>query len=114
MWKEKFESGQVNLLTEEFVTENFGISFRDKCKRLGKKKFVPIPVGSCKSPVMSKVPHLIWADAPKIKYWQGDIDSCVFSSLAFTCLGIALHRSSRLATGCEHLTTKVKKVFRKR
>jgi len=82
MWKAKFESGRVDLLTEEFVTENFGKKFRDECKRLGKKKFVPIPVGACKLPVLSKVPHLIRADAPRIKYRQGDIDSCVFSSLS--------------------------------
>ena len=31
---------------------------------------------------MSLVPHLMRPDAPKIKYTQGDIDSCVFSLLA--------------------------------
>ena len=50
--------------------------------RLGHKKFVDIPVGSCRSSMMMLFPKLRCEKAPPVKFMQGQIDTCVFSSLA--------------------------------
>jgi hypothetical protein len=54
----------------------------EECKRLGTRKFVPIPVGSCRSSVMMIFPQLRCEKAPPVQFMQGEVDRCVFSSLA--------------------------------
>ena len=82
IWKGLLEDGTVLPLREEVVTGQFGFRFMEECKRLGTSKFVPIPVGSCRSSVMTCFPELRSDEAPPVKFMQGDIDRCVFSSLA--------------------------------
>ena len=62
--------------------EQFGKRFVKECKTLGNRKFVHIPVGSCRSSAMSIFPGLRHKEAPPVHFMQGDIDQCVFSSLA--------------------------------
>ena len=81
-WKAKLDSGQETIMTEDYVSANFGDHFAEECKQLGDKRYLPIPVGSCRSSVLPFVPNLQHANAPEIKYQQGDHDTCVFSSLA--------------------------------
>ena len=81
-WKAKLDSGQETTKNEDYVSTNFGKRFAVECKQLGDKRYLPIPVGSCQSSVLPFVPNLQHANAPKIKYQQGDHDTCVFSSLA--------------------------------
>jgi hypothetical protein len=76
------EDGTVVPLQEEVVTTQFGARFVEECRRLGTKKFVPIPVGSCRSSVMALFPKLRCKDAPPVTFMQGTMDRCVFSSLA--------------------------------
>jgi hypothetical protein len=82
VWKGLLEDGTVTTINEEFVTQSFGTRFVVQCKSLGSQKFLRIPAGSCRSSVMTIIPALMLKNAPPIKYMQGDIDSCVFSSLA--------------------------------
>ena len=82
MWNAKLESGQVAIVNEDFVSNNFGEKFIEECKRLGDKCYVPIPVRSSQSSVISFVPNLHCAEAPRVQYQQGDQDTCVFSPLA--------------------------------
>jgi hypothetical protein len=82
IWKGQLEDGTVALLQEEFVTGQFGSRFVKECKLLGHKKFVGIPVGTCRSSVIALWPELRSEKAPPVKFKQGKIDSCVFSSLA--------------------------------
>jgi hypothetical protein len=81
-WKGLLEDGTVMPLVEDMVTNQFGERFVEECKRLGTKKFVPIPVGSCRSSVIELFPNLRCDNAPPVKYMQGSIDRCVYSSLA--------------------------------
>ena len=82
IWKGLLEDGTVLPLQEEVVTGQFGCQFVEECKRLGTRKFVPILVGSCRSSVMTLFPKLRCEKAPPVKFMQGQIDRCVFSSLA--------------------------------
>jgi hypothetical protein len=82
IWKGLLEDGTVLPIPEEVVTGQFGSRFVDECKRLGIRKFVPIPVGSCRSSVMTLFPKLRCEKAPPVKFMQGQSDRCVFSSLA--------------------------------
>jgi hypothetical protein len=82
IWKGLLEDGTVLPIPEEVVTGQFGSRFVEECKRLGTRKFVPIPVGSCRSSVMTLFPQLRCEEAPPVKFMQGQIDRCVFSSLA--------------------------------
>jgi hypothetical protein len=83
IWKGMLEDGTVMQLQEEQVTGNFGSRFVDECKRLGNNKFVGIPVlGSCRSSVMMLFPKLRCEEAPPVKFMQGQLDTCVFSSMA--------------------------------
>jgi hypothetical protein len=50
---------------------------------LANPKFVPIPVGSCRPSAISVFPGLKHEEAPPLHFMQGDIDQCVFSTLAF-------------------------------
>jgi hypothetical protein len=81
MWKAKLDNGKIIDVGSEVVTQ-FGQRFVDECKILNSRKFVSIPVGSCRSSVIKIFPALRCDDAPAVRYMQGDIDSCVFSSLA--------------------------------
>jgi len=81
-WKALLDDGKVVPLLEDVVTDSFSAKFVDECKKLGKTKFVDIPVGSCKSSLMKLMPNLRCEDAPPVKFMQGEVDSCVFSSLA--------------------------------
>jgi hypothetical protein len=81
-WKGLLEDGTVMPLVEDMVTNQFGERFVEECKRLGTKKFVPVPVGSCRSSVIELFPNLRCENAPPVKYMQGSIDRCVYSSLA--------------------------------
>ena len=81
-WKGLLHDKTVVDLPEQEIEKQFGSQFLNECKRLGKQKFVPIPVGSCRSSVIQLFPYLRCEKAPRINYMQGEIDSCVFSSLA--------------------------------
>jgi hypothetical protein len=81
-WKGMLEDGLVIKIPEEEVTRQFGSRFVNECKMLGIRKFVDIPVGSCRSAAMTYFPKMKCDGAPAIKYRQGEVDSCVFSSLA--------------------------------
>jgi hypothetical protein len=82
VWKARLEDGTVTSISEAFVMEEFGKKFVKECKTLGNRKFVSIPVGSCRSSAMSIFPGLRHEKAPPVHFMQGDIDRCVFSSLA--------------------------------
>ena len=82
IWKGKLDDGKVVPINEELVSTQFGSRFVEECKRLGQKKFVDIPVGSCKTSLMAVFPQLRCEKAPPVKFMQGEINSCVFSSLA--------------------------------
>ena len=122
-WKAKLETGQVAVVNEEFVSQNFGEKIIDECKWLGDKQHVPIPVGSCQSSVLSLVPNLWSAEASRVKYQQGDQDTSVFSSLASAlyCTGISrlkdlannLHQKSKRASGGINRLVWVKKIIEK-
>ena len=116
IWKGLLEDGTVLPLQEEVVTGQFGCRFVEECKRLGTRKFVPIPVGSCRSSVMTLFPKLRCEKAPPVKFMQGQIDRCVFSSLASAfdhtaipdlvrVAGILQDKSNRLSGGgrCVHM-----------
>jgi hypothetical protein len=106
-WKAKLESGQEAIVNEDFVSNNFGEKFIEECKRLGDKRYVPIPVGSCRSSVLSLVPKLQCAEAPRVKYKQGDQDTCVFSSLASALYYTGISRLKDLANDLHQKSTKV-------
>ena len=80
-WKAKLESRQDVIVNEQFIIQNFGEKFINKCKQSGDKHYVPIPVGSCQSSVLSLVPNLWCEEAPRVKYQQGYQGTCVFSLL---------------------------------
>jgi hypothetical protein len=82
VWKARLEDGTVTAIADSFVDEQFGQKFVNECMKLGNRKFVPIPVGSCRASVMNIMPELRCKHAPQVKFMQGDIDSCVSSSLA--------------------------------
>ena len=46
-WSGQLDDGTVTPVPENLVTAQFGSKFVEECKRLGQRKFVPIPVGSC-------------------------------------------------------------------
>jgi hypothetical protein len=82
VWKALLDDGQVTSISESFVMEQFGHRFVKECQTLGNRKFVNILVGSCRSSAMSIYPELRHKEAPPVRFMQGDINSCVFSSLA--------------------------------
>ena len=81
-WKGLLEDGTSLTIAEDIVRGEFGSRFVAECKYLGHKKFVPIPVGSCRLSIMKMFPELRCEKAPPVKFMQGEIDTCVFSSLA--------------------------------
>jgi hypothetical protein len=70
-WKGLLQDKTVVDLPEKEVEKQFGSTFVMECKRLGNRKFVPIPVGSCQSSVLELCPYLSCEKAPCIKYMQG-------------------------------------------
>jgi hypothetical protein len=91
------EDGKVLPVAEELVTAQFGSRFMEECKRLGQRKFVDIPVGTCRSSLMRLFPQLRCEKAPPVQFMQGQIDSCVFSSLASAFHSTALHDLLRVS-----------------
>jgi hypothetical protein len=91
------EDGKVLPVPEELVTAQFGSRFMEECKRLGQRKFVDIPVGTCQSSLMRVFPKLRCEKAPPVQFMQGQIDSCVFSSLASAFHSTALHDLLRVS-----------------
>jgi hypothetical protein len=87
-WETKLEDNTLIVADEKHLVEQFGEVFVSEVKNLGIKKYVPIPVGSCRHSVVDVMPSLQWTEAPPVKYMQGDKDTCVFSSFAS-----ALHSS---------------------
>jgi hypothetical protein len=81
-WRGVLSDGTVHNVTEESVQEQFGRRFVAECKALGYRKFVPIPVGNCRSSVIAMLPHLRCENAPPVKFQQGQTDTCVACSLA--------------------------------
>ena len=81
-WVGLLGDGSVKVIEEEIVSAQFGLRFVKECKELGGRKFVPIPIGNCKSLVIAMMPQLRCVNAPPVKFQQGPIDSCVLSSLA--------------------------------
>jgi len=84
----QLHDGSVISAEEKALVEQFGKTFVTEVKNLGIKKYVPIPVGSCRRSVVELMPCLRHDEAPPVKYMQGDKDTCVFSSFAS-----ALHSS---------------------
>jgi hypothetical protein len=85
------DDGTVLPLSEELVTAQFGTRCLQECQTLGQKKFVHVPVGSCRSSLMTVLPQLRCENAPPVHFMQGEIDSCVFSSLASAFHSTGLH-----------------------
>jgi hypothetical protein len=81
-WKGLLEDGTSLTIMEDIVRGEFGSRFVAECKYLGHKKFVRIPVGSCGLSIMKIFPELRCKNAPPVKFMHGEIDTCVFSSLA--------------------------------
>ena len=106
-WKAKLDSGQETIVNEEYVSSNFGDRFTEECKRLGDKRYLPIPVGSSRSSVLPFVPNLQHANAPKIKYQQGDHDTCVFSSLASALYYTGISKLKELANDIHQRSKKI-------
>jgi hypothetical protein len=75
------EDNTVCTLMEDTVSK-LGKDFMAQCRRLGVRKFVPIPVGSCRPSLMMVYPHWRYENAPPVNFMQGDLDTCVLSSLA--------------------------------
>jgi hypothetical protein len=73
IWRGQLEDGTVMPIPEELIKEEFGSRFVKECKRLGHKKFVDIPVGSCRSSVMALLPELRSEKAPPVKFMQGKL-----------------------------------------
>jgi hypothetical protein len=82
VWKGLLEDGTSLTIAEDMVREQFGFRFVAECQILGQKKFVKIPVGSCRLSIMKMFPELRCEKAPPVKFMQGERDTCVFSSLA--------------------------------
>jgi hypothetical protein len=76
------DDGTVCTLIENTVTEAFGKDFVAQCMRLGDRKFVPIPVGTCQASVITRYPHFRCEMAPRLHHMLGNYDTCTFSSLA--------------------------------
>ena len=76
------ENGDIVPVDEEVLLEKFGQVFVNEVKELGQKKFVPVPVGSSRQSVMGIIQQLIEPGAPTVRYMQGEMDTCVFSSFA--------------------------------
>ena len=83
-WKGELEDGCIVTLLEKLVTDFFGKKFVDECKRLGNKKFVPIPVGSCRSSVMTLFPKLRCDNAPPVKFMQGQSNTCQLAGISIS------------------------------
>jgi hypothetical protein len=81
MWKAKLDDDSIIVVNQETVYQ-FGTRCVSESMALGNRKFVPIPVGSCRSSAMSIFPALRREEAPTVHFMQGNIDRCVFSSLA--------------------------------
>ena len=69
-WKGLLELGDVVILQQEYISNNFGKRFMEECVKLGDNKFVPIPVGSSKKLLMSLISSLRCDTAPQVKYRQ--------------------------------------------
>ena len=96
-WSGMLDDGTVMPVPEELVTAQFGLAFRDECKRLGQRKYVAIPVGSCRSSLMTVFPQLRCEKAPPVKFMQGEMDTCVFSSLASAFFNTTIRDLVRVA-----------------
>ena len=81
-WVGMLRDGSVKVIEEDVVLAQFGLRFVKECKELGGRKYVPIPIGNCKSSVIAMMPQLRCVNAPPVKFQQGPIDTCVISSLA--------------------------------
>ena len=68
-------------LIEDYVERQFGNKFKEECQMLGSNKFLPIPIGSCKSSVIKMFPELNSEHALAMQYRQ-EGNSCVLTSLA--------------------------------
>ena len=77
VWKARLEDGTVTSISEAFVMEQFGKRFVKECKTLGNRKFVSIPVGSCRSSAMSIFPGLRHEKAPPVHFMQGGFNDIV-------------------------------------
>jgi hypothetical protein len=74
-WKGLLEDGTSLTIMEDIVRGQFGSRFVAECKFLGHKKFVSLPVGSCRLLIMKMFPELRCKNAPPIKFMQGEIDT---------------------------------------
>ena len=119
-WSGQLDDGTVMPVPEELVKSQFGSRFVKECKRLGQRKYVDIPVGSCRSSLMTVFPQLRCEKAPPVKFMQGQIDSCVFSSLAsafhhtgirdLVRVAIILQDKSNRLAGGTHSLDKAKRI----
>jgi hypothetical protein len=119
-WLGMLDNEKVVNLEEGFMKENFRKRFLQECQNLGPREFVPIPTGTSRCSLMKQFPTMKCEGAPSMKYMQGNVDSCVFSSLAsaFHCTGIPslmqagnilVMRSKKFSGGSKSMT-KAKKV----
>jgi hypothetical protein len=81
VWSGLLEDKSFCTLTEETVA-GLGNDFVTQCIRLGARKFVPIPVGSCGFSLIIMYPHLRCENAPPVNFQQGVNHTCILSSLA--------------------------------
>jgi len=82
VWRGLLDDKSVCTVMEDKVSEYFGNDFVAQCKRLGTRKFIPIPVGNCHPSLMMIYPHLRCENAPPMGFMQGAFDTCILSSLA--------------------------------
>jgi hypothetical protein len=90
VWRGLMEDKGVCKLMEATVAEYLENDFVAQCIRLGARKFVPIPVGSCGFSLIMMYPHLRCENALPVNFQQGVNHTCVLSSLssAFRHTGI--------------------------
>jgi hypothetical protein len=103
------EDKGVCTLTEETVAEYLGNDFVAQCIRLGARKFVPIPVGSCGFSLIMMYPHLRCENAPTVNFEQGVNHTCVLSSLASAFHHTGIPELVRAAKMLHDQTKKVSK-----
>jgi hypothetical protein len=82
VWQGLQDNGEVATVREDTLLEQFGQQFVSEVKRLGRLKFVDIPVGTTWHSLMEIMTQLKVPGAPEVRFMQGEKDTCVFSSFA--------------------------------
>jgi hypothetical protein len=106
IWKGLLDNGNELPIAEDLVHQQFGKRFVKECKKFGVRKFIPIPVGMNKSSLMNIFPQMRCENAPPLKFMQGEIDTCVFSSLASAFYQTSLPDLVKVANVLQRKSTK--------